>query len=94
MSHSASQPIAAIATAPGRGGIGIVRVSGPSLGPFIFALLGRTLTPRHASFGLFPDAVGQAIDQGISIYFAAPNSYTGEDVLELQGHDGGPAMTL
>lgn len=91
MSHSASQPIAAIATAPGRGGIGIVRVSGPSLGPFIFALLGRTLTPRHASFGLFPDAVGQAIDQGISIYFAAPNSYTGEDVLELQGH-GGPAV--
>ena len=91
MSHSASQPIAAIATAPGRGGIGIVRVSGPSLGPFIFALLGRTLTPRHASFGLFPDAVGQAIDQGISIYFAAPHSYTGEDVLELQGH-GGPAV--
>jgi tRNA modification GTPase len=91
MSHSASQPITAIATAPGRGGIGIVRVSGPSLGPFIFALLGRTLTPRHASFGLFPDAVGQAIDQGISIYFAAPNSYTGEDVLELQGH-GGPAV--
>ena len=91
MSHSASQPIAAIATAPGRGGIGIVRVSGPSLGPFIFALLGRTLTPRHASFGPFPDADGQDIDQGISIYFAAPNSYSGEDVLELQGH-GGPAV--
>jgi tRNA modification GTPase len=91
MSHSASQPIAAIATAPGRGGIGIVRVSGPSLGPFIFALLGRTLAPRHASFGPFPDAEGQAIDQGISIYFAAPSSYTGEDVLELQGH-GGPAV--
>jgi tRNA modification GTPase len=61
------------------------------LGPFIFALLGRTLTPRHASFGPFPDAQGQAIDQGISIYFSAPNSYTGEDVLELQGH-GGPAV--
>ena len=91
MSHSASQPIAAIATAPGRGGIGIVRVSGPSLGPFIFALLGRTLAPRHANFGPFPDAEGQAIDQGISIYFAAPSSYTGEDVLELQGH-GGPAV--
>ena len=91
MSHTASQPIAAIATAPGRGGIGIVRVSGPSLGPIIFALLGRTLTPRHASFGPFPDAQGQAIDQGISIYFSAPNSYTGEDVLELQGH-GGPAV--
>ena len=91
MTHSVSQPIAAIATAPGRGGIGIVRVSGPSLGPFIFSLLGRTLTPRHASFGPFPDAQGQAIDQGISIYFSAPNSYTGEDVLELQGH-GGPAV--
>ena len=91
MSHSASQPIAAIATAPGRGGIGIVRVSGPSLGPFIYALLGRTLTPRYASFGPFPDSEGQAIDQGISIYFAAPHSYTGEDVLELQGH-GGPAV--
>jgi tRNA modification GTPase len=61
------------------------------LGPFIFALLGRTLAPRHASFGPFPDAQGQAIDQGISIYFSAPNSYTGEDVLELQGH-GGPAV--
>ena len=91
MTHSVSQPIAAIATAPGRGGIGIVRVSGPSLGPFIFALLGRTLAPRHANFGPFPDAQGQAIDQGISIYFAAPRSYTGEDVLELQGH-GGPAV--
>lgn len=91
MTHSVSQPIAAIATAPGRGGIGIVRVSGPSLGPFIFALLGRTLAPRHANFGPFPDAEGQAIDQGISIYFAAPSSYTGEDVLELQGH-GGPAV--
>ena len=91
MTHSVSQPIAAIATAPGRGGIGIVRVSGPSLGPFIFALLGRTLAPRHANFGPFPDAEGQAIDQGISIYFAAPRSYTGEDVLELQGH-GGPAV--
>ena len=91
MTHSVSQPIAAIATAPGRGGIGIVRVSGPSLGPFIFALLGRTLAPRHAKFGPFPDAEGQAIDQGISIYFAAPSSYTGEDVLELQGH-GGPAV--
>lgn len=91
MTHSVSQPIAAIATAPGRGGIGIVRVSGPSLGPFIFALLGRMLAPRHANFGPFPDAEGQAIDQGISIYFAAPSSYTGEDVLELQGH-GGPAV--
>ncbi|MEY3739511.1 MAG: hypothetical protein RLZZ192_186, partial [Pseudomonadota bacterium] len=91
MSHSVRQPIAAIATAPGRGGIGIVRVSGPSLGPFIYTLLGRTLTPRHASFVPFPDADGGPIDQGIAIYFSSPNSYTGEDVLELQGH-GGPAV--
>ena len=91
MSHSVRQPIAAIATAPGRGGIGIVRVSGPSLGPFIYTLLGRTLTPRHASFVPFPDADGDPIDQGIAIYFSSPNSYTGEDVLELQGH-GGPAV--
>lgn len=91
MSTSASQPIAAIATAPGRGGIGIVRVSGPALGPFIYALLGRILSPRHATYGPFPDADGKAIDQGIAIYFSSPNSYTGEDVLELQGH-GGPAV--
>jgi tRNA modification GTPase len=91
MRLSTSDSIAAIATAPGRGGIGIVRVSGPSLGPFVYALLGRTLEPRHASFGPFPDAEGTAIDQGIAIFFSAPNSYTGEDVLELQGH-GGPAV--
>lgn len=91
MSTSASQPIAAIATAPGRGGIGIVRVSGPTLGPFIYALLGRSLSPRHATYGPFPDTDGKAIDQGIAIYFSSPNSYTGEDVLELQGH-GGPAV--
>ena len=91
MSASASQPIAAIATAPGRGGIGIVRVSGPSLGPFIYALLGRNLSPRHATYGPFPDTNGKPIDQGIAIYFSSPNSYTGEDVLELQGH-GGPAV--
>ena len=91
MRLSTSDTIAAIATAPGRGGIGIVRVSGPSLGPFIYALLGRSLEPRHASYGSFPDAEGTAIDQGIAIFFSAPNSYTGEDVLELQGH-GGPAV--
>ena len=91
MSHSVRQPIAAIATAPGRGGIGIVRVSGPSLGPFIYTLLGRALTPRHASFVPFPEADGDPIDQCIAIYFSSPNSYTGEDVLELQGH-GGPAV--
>lgn len=91
MSVSTQRPIVAIATAPGRGGIGVVRVSGPHLGPFIYALLGRTLEPRHATYCRFPDAAGDVIDQGIALYFVAPASYTGEDVLELQGH-GGPAV--
>lgn len=85
------RPIVAIATAPGRGGIGVVRVSGPHLGPFIYALLGRALEPRHATYCRFRDADGNAIDQGIALYFVGPASYTGEDVLELQGH-GGPAV--
>jgi tRNA modification GTPase len=85
------RPIVAIATAPGRGGIGVVRVSGPHLGPFIFALLGRSLEPRQATYCRFPDAAGEAIDQGIALSFVTPASYTGEDVLELQGH-GGPAV--
>ncbi|AHV92907.1 tRNA uridine-5-carboxymethylaminomethyl(34) synthesis GTPase MnmE [Bordetella holmesii] len=84
-------PIAAIATAPGRGGIGVVRVSGPSLHTYVRALLGRELAPRHAHYLPFTDAHGQAIDEGIAIYFRGPSSYTGEDVLELQGH-GGPAV--
>ncbi len=84
-------PIAAIATAPGRGGIGVVRVSGRDLSPIVAAVLGRTLAPRHATYGPFLVADGGAIDQGIAIYFPAPHSYTGEDVLELQGH-GGPVV--
>ena len=91
MSVSTQRPIVAIATAPGRGGIGVVRVSGPHLGPFIYALLGRSLEPRQATYCRFPDVTGEAIDQGIALYFVAPASYTGEDVLELQGH-GGPAV--
>ncbi len=84
-------PIAAIATAPGRGGIGVVRVSGRDLSPIVAAVLGRTLAPRHATYGPFLAADGGAIDQGIAIHFPAPHSYTGEDVLELQGH-GGPVV--
>jgi tRNA modification GTPase len=84
-------PIVAIATAPGRGGIGIIRVSGPQLGPFIFELLGLHLSPRHAHYCVFRNHDGAALDQGIALYFSAPHSYTGEDVLELQGH-GGPAV--
>ncbi|WP_313077447.1 tRNA uridine-5-carboxymethylaminomethyl(34) synthesis GTPase MnmE [Melaminivora sp.] len=84
-------PIAAIATAPGRGAVGIVRVSGRALGPFVQALLGRALTPRHAHYLPFADAAGQPIDHGLALYFPAPHSYTGEDVLELQAH-GGPVV--
>ena len=89
-----ASPIAAIATAPGRGGIGVVRLSGKNLWPVAEAVCGRTseqLTPRHATFLPFVRADGSVIDQGLAIYFKAPHSYTGEDVLELQGH-GGPIV--
>lgn len=83
--------IAAIATAPGRGGIGVVRVSGPRLEALIRGLVARTPEPRHASLADFLDAQGNAIDRGIVLYFPAPASYTGQDVLELHGH-GGPLV--
>jgi tRNA modification GTPase len=83
--------IAAIATAPGRGGIGVVRVSGGTLVPFAQALLGKAPAARRAIRAAFLDAGGAAIDDGIALYFPAPHSYTGEDVLELQGH-GGPVV--
>ncbi|GAB1385349.1 tRNA uridine-5-carboxymethylaminomethyl(34) synthesis GTPase MnmE [Melaminivora sp.] len=84
-------PIIAIATAAGRGAVGIVRLSGRDLGGFIQALLGRPLQPRHAHYLPFADADGQPIDHGLALHFPAPHSYTGEDVLELQGH-GGPVV--
>lgn len=83
--------IAAIATAPGRGGIGVVRVSGEGLLPFAQSLTGKSPKPRHATLSSFLGADGVAIDQGILLYFPAPHSFTGEDVLELQGH-GGPVV--
>jgi tRNA modification GTPase len=87
-----TSPIAAIATAPGRGGIGVVRASGKSLAPLIDALFpGVRLAPRHATYLPFKDAQGAIIDEGLALYFKAPHSYTGEDVLELQGH-GGPVV--
>ncbi|MBO9354312.1 tRNA uridine-5-carboxymethylaminomethyl(34) synthesis GTPase MnmE [Bordetella petrii] len=88
---STHAPIAAIATAPGRGGIGVVRVSGPDLSVLARRLFGRDLTPRHAHYLPFTAADGEHLDEGIALYFRAPRSYTGEDVLELQGH-GGPAV--
>jgi tRNA modification GTPase len=84
-------PIAAIATAPGRGAVGIVRVSGPALASLIEAICGRAIRPREATYLAFRAADGAAIDQGIALYFPAPHSYTGEDVLELQAH-GGPVV--
>jgi tRNA modification GTPase len=87
-----NSPIAAIATAPGRGGIGVVRISGKDLSTTAKALFGSTqLKDRHATYIPFKNADGSIIDQGIAIYFKAPHSYTGEDVLELQGH-GGPVV--
>jgi len=86
-----NDPIVAIATAPGRGGIGVVRVSGRDLAGLVDALFARALPPRHASYLDFNDAAGKPIDSGIALFFKGPHSYTGEDVLELQGH-GGPAV--
>ncbi len=88
-------PIAAIATAPGRGGIGVVRLSGKNLAPVIATVCGlkpgASLVPRQATYLSFKQDDGSVIDQGLAIYFKAPHSYTGEDVLELQGH-GGPVV--
>jgi len=87
-----SSPIVAIATAPGRGGIGVVRVSGRDLTLLLNALFPSTnLKPRHATYLPFLDADGSVIDQGLALYFKAPQSYTGQDILELQGH-GGPVV--
>jgi tRNA modification GTPase len=88
---SETDTIAAVATAPGLGGIGVVRVSGPRLSPLIIGLVGKSLPPRHAVLTGFLDARGEDIDQGIALFFPGPHSYTGEDVLELQGH-GGPVV--
>ena len=85
------EPIVAVATAAGRGAVGIVRVSGRGLEALIQALCGKTLRPRQAAYLPFLDADGSAIDQGLALYFPAPHSYTGEDVLELQAH-GGPVV--
>ena len=84
-------PIAAIATAPGRGAVGMVRVSGKDLSAVVAAVCHKTLQPRVATYLPFLDAQGTAIDKGLAIYFPAPHSYTGEDVLELQAH-GGPVV--
>jgi tRNA modification GTPase len=86
-----NDPIAAIATAAGRGAVGIVRVSGKNLGPWVAHLLGRILRPREATYLPFNDRQGVPLDHGLALYFPAPHSFTGEDVLELQAH-GGPVV--
>jgi tRNA modification GTPase len=96
MHNSESDPIVAIATAPGRGGIGVVRLSFGRSGETaanhaMQSLCGQLLNPRHASYVPFIDEKGEALDRGIALYFPAPHSYTGEHVLELQGH-GGPIV--
>jgi len=86
-----AETIAAQATPPGQGGVGIVRVSGPRTRAIAQALLGKLPPPRHAIFSEFQDTRQAAIDQGVALFFPAPRSFTGEDVLELHGH-GGPAV--
>ncbi len=88
------QAIVAIATAPGRGAVGIVRVSGREIESVVQGLCGRSLAPREATYLGFDDGRGGAIDRGLALYFKGPNSFTGEDVLELQAHGGPIVMQL
>ena len=85
---SANDTIAAIATPPGRGALGILRLSGSDVPRIARAMLGAMPAPRHARLTAFLDAHGEPIDEGLALYFPAPASFTGEDVLELQGHGG------
>jgi tRNA modification GTPase len=90
----ANEAIAAIATPPGRGGIGVVRISGPQLGTLLRGLVAKDVAARRATRAGFLDADGHLIDQGLVLYFPAPHSYTGEDVIELHGHGGPVVMQL
>lgn len=94
MSPSARDAICAIATAPGRGGIGVVRISAADARPFLLGLVGGEIAPRHAARVRFLDADGTTLDDGIALYFPAPHSFTGEHVLELQGHGGPQVLQL
>ena len=80
--------IVAIATATGRSGVGVVRLSGSDMLPFIDSLIGKPLMARRATYCIFGDSVGDAIDEGVALYFPGPSSFTGESILELQGHGG------
>ncbi|PIQ51235.1 MAG: tRNA uridine-5-carboxymethylaminomethyl(34) synthesis GTPase MnmE [Comamonadaceae bacterium CG12_big_fil_rev_8_21_14_0_65_59_15] len=89
-----TDPIVAIATAPGRGAVGIVRVSGQGLLPLARVVCAHPLKPREATYTAFLDADGAAIDHGLALFFPAPHSFTGEDVLELQAHGGTVVLQL
>ncbi|MFW5454993.1 tRNA uridine-5-carboxymethylaminomethyl(34) synthesis GTPase MnmE [Thioalkalivibrio sulfidiphilus] len=91
MADSPEDTIAAIATPPGFGGVGVVRVSGPRVTAVAKALLGRVPAPRRATYAPFLGEQGETLDDGIALFFPGPRSYTGEDTLELQGH-GGPVV--
>lgn len=91
MNSGEHHTIAAIATPPGRGGVGIVRISGKLVTKIATAMLGKLPPPRRAHLCTFQDGAALPVDTGIALYFPAPNSFTGEDVLELQGH-GGPVV--
>jgi len=91
---SVTDTIAAIATPPGRGGIGIVRVSGPGVRSIAGGLLGMVPAPRQAHFSEFAGEAGQPLDSGLALFFPAPHSFTGEDVLELHGHGGPVVLSL
>ncbi len=90
----ANDVIAAVATPPGRGGVGVVRVSGPGLQPMLQQLVSKGVPPRRAAVAKFRDARGDVIDEGLALFFPAPASYTGEDVIELHGHGGPVVMQL
>lgn len=89
-----SETITAQATAPGRGGVGIVRVSGPNAGHIAETLVKQALPPRQAVYTPFYDDKGNVIDEGLALYFNNPHSFTGEDVLELHGHGGQVVMDM
>jgi len=86
-----SDTIVAIATPPGKGGVGIIRISGIGLEFYATKILGKIPKTRLATLANFADKDGGVIDQGLALFFKTPNSFTGEDVLELQGH-GGPVV--
>ena len=94
MPDQTSDTIAAIATPPGRGGVGIIRISGPLAKSIAEKILGKLPKPRYADYLPFLDQDNETIDSGLALYFVAPNSFTGEDVLELQGHGGPVVMDL